>query len=205
MNYFSRYRRQADIFEQIVVLILYSWFVSRLWPASFSEAKPYNLAILISESMIILFLLIRRQTEHISTSFRDWFVAFSGTFLPLMISKGGEPWFPRVGIVLLIFGFLTHVSAKLSLRRSFGIVAANRGVKVGGMYAFVRHPMYAGYFMTHLGFFVSSPSLWNLVIYLSVWFFLIARIFAEERVLSLSPEYISYKDRVRFRIFPGIF
>jgi len=205
MDFFSSHRREVDILEQIVVLMFYSWFVVRLWPDSFSEAKPYNLAILISESMIIFFLLIRRQTENISTSFHDWLIAFSGTFLPLTISKGGEPWFPQIGIVLLIFGFLTHVGAKLSLRRSFGLVAANRGVKVGGMYAFVRHPMYAGYFMTHLGFFVSSPSFWNLAIYMSVWFFLIARIFAEERVLSLSPEYISYKDRVRFRIFPGIF
>ena len=81
-----------------------------------------------------LFLLIRRRTENISINLRDWFVAFSGTFLPLMISKGGEAWFPQVGIVLMIFGFIIHVSAKLSLRRSFGLVAANRGIKVKGMY-----------------------------------------------------------------------
>lgn len=205
MAFLNDHRRKVDILEQAVVLILYIWFVSRLWPASLAEAKPYVLAILASESMVVVFLLIRRQTEKISINIKDWFVAFAGSFLPLIISKGGEPWFPQVGLVLLIFGFIIHVSAKLSLRRSFGLVAANRGIKVKGMYAYVRHPMYAGYFLTHLGFLLAGPSLWNFIVYASVWFFLIARIYAEERVLSAAPEYQAYKERVRHRIIPGIF
>ncbi len=37
------------------------------------------------------------------------------------------------------------VFRKVLLGLSFGVVAANRGVKIGGPYSFIRHPMYAGY------------------------------------------------------------
>ena len=185
--------------------ILFIWFISRLWPASLTEAKPYLLLLILSECMVVIFLIFRRPTEKISINFRDWFVAFTGSFLPLVVSKGGEPWFPTVGFVLLSYGFIIHVGAKLSLRRSFGLVAADRGIKVRGLYAFVRHPMYAGYFLTHIGFLIAGPSLWNFAVYASVWYFLIARIYAEERILTLAPDYRAYKERVRYRIIPGIF
>lgn len=58
----------------------------------------------------------------------------------------------------------THVGAKLCLWRSFGLVAAHRGLKAGGLYAVVRHPMYAGYVISHVGYLLVAPSWWNLAI-----------------------------------------
>jgi protein-S-isoprenylcysteine O-methyltransferase Ste14 len=196
---------KLDIFEQIVVLALYIWFISRLWPGNSAEVKDYLLWLILSESIVVVLLLIRRPTENISISFRDWFIALSGTFLPLLISKGGEPFMPGVGLCLLLWGLFIHLGAKLSLFRSFGIVPADRGVKVKGLYALVRHPMYAGYFCTHLGFLLAAPSLWNFTVYICAWGLLLSRIFAEERLLLRSPDYQEYKNRVSYRIIPGIF
>jgi protein-S-isoprenylcysteine O-methyltransferase Ste14 len=204
-KFFGKRIRSLDIFEQVVVLALYIWFISRLWPPTFAEANLYLLLLIFSESIVVVLLLIRRPTENISNSFRDWLIAFSGTFLPLLISKGGDPLMPRVGVFLLIWGVFIHIGAKISLFRSFGIVAANRGVKVKGLYAFVRHPMYAGYFFTHIGFFMAAPSIWNFIVYICCWGFLLSRIFAEERVLLRSPDYQVYKNRVAYRIIPGVF
>ena len=198
-------RKNLDILEQVVLLTLYIWFVLRLWPDTFAEVTIPVSLLLVSESLIIVLLLIRRPTDNISTSFRDWFVAFSGSFLPLLVRKGEEPLVLYVAVGLMIFGMITHIGAKLSLFRSFGIVPANRGVKVKGLYAIVRHPMYAGYFYTHIGFLLSTPSLWNFVVYACTWGFMLPRIFAEEKILLQSPEYQEYVKRVRYRLIPGVF
>ena len=50
-----------------------------------------------------------------------------------------------------------------------------------------------------------APSWWNLSIYLAVWPLLIARIFAEERVLGQDPDYQAFKARVRYRLLPDVF
>ena len=110
-----------------------------------------------------------------------------------------------MGIVFILYGAIIHSGAKLSLRRSFGVVAADRGIKVQGMYAYVRHLMYMGYFLTHFGFLLATPSVWNFILDASAWFFFIARIHAVEWVLSISPDYQYYKEQVRYRIIPGAF
>ena len=197
--------RKLDIFEQIVLLAFYIWFIVRLWPDTFAEVKPYLLLLLISETFVFVLIIIRRPTENISISFRDWFIAFSGTLFPLLVSKGGEPFMPRLGLFLLLYGLFMHIGAKFSLFRSFGVVPANRGVKVKGLYAFIRHPMYAGYFFTHLGFLVAAPSFWNFIVYICTWGLYLSRIFAEERLLLGSPDYQEYKKRVPYRVIPGVF
>ena len=55
------------------------------------------------------------------------------------------------------------IAGKLSLGRSFGLIPANRGVVSTGVYRFVRHPIYLGYLITHVGFVVANPTMWNVV------------------------------------------
>jgi protein-S-isoprenylcysteine O-methyltransferase Ste14 len=198
-------KRLLDLFEQVTVLVLYSWLVLRLWPREFSLSNWYPVLLLLSEGLVVVLLLIRRPTDRISTNLRDWAVAAGGTFLALLVGSGGAPLFGALGACLILLGLAVHVGAKLSLRRSFGLVAANRGVRVGGFYRLVRHPMYAGYMLSHVGFLLVAPSLWNALIYAAVWMLLIARIYAEERVLSEDPAYCAFKSRVRYRLLPGIF
>jgi len=196
-------RRLLDLFEQIAVLVLYGWLVYRLWPQDFTNWFP--VLLLISEGLVVLLLLIRRPTDRISTKGRDWALAAGGTFVVLLVGKGGPALAPALGGFLLIVGLAIHVGAKLSLLRSFGLVAANRGVMAGGLYRFVRHPMYAGYMLTHIGFLLVAPSLWNAAIYAAAWALLIARIYAEEQVLSQDAAYQALKTRVRYRLVPGVF
>lgn len=198
-------RRLLDIVEQVAVLALYTWLVIRLWPGEFSASNWYPVLLLLSEGMVVALLLIRRPTDRISTRGLDWILAAAGTFIVLLVGQGGAPLHGPLGAVLMLLGLAIHVGAKLSLFRSFGVVAANRGVKAGGLYRLVRHPMYAGYMLTHVGFLLVAPSLWNLAVYAVAWAFLVARIYAEERVLSEDPEYLALKARVPYRLVPGVF
>lgn len=197
--------RVLDLAEQIAALVLYSWLVLRLWPEEFSVSNWSALLILLSEGLVVLCLLIRRPTNRISTDVRDWAVAAAGTFLALLIAKGAEPLSAAAGVVLMLIGLVIHVGAKLSLWRSFGLVAAHRGLKVNGMYAFVRHPMYAGYVISHVGYLLVAPSRWNLSIYLAVWILLCAPVLAEERILAQDPDYHTFKAHVPYRLLPGVF
>jgi protein-S-isoprenylcysteine O-methyltransferase Ste14 len=197
--------RKIDRFEQIVVLALYLGCIFRLWPNKFDEINIISLLVLISEGFVVLLLLIRKPTDQISNNFWDWLIAFSGSFFPLLIGKGGEPLMFQLGLFFILFGMSIHVGAKLSLFRSFGLVPADRGIKVKGLYSFVRHPMYAGYFLSHLGYFFAAPSFRNLAVYICCWLFLLLRIFAEEKVLLKSIEYQEYIKRVSYRLIPGVF
>ena len=138
----------------------------------------------------------------------DWVLGLAGTCFPLFITikATGHPFVPLLmcyGIVLC--GLFVQVAAKLALGTGFGIIAANRGVKVAGPYRFVRHPMYAGYIIAHIGFFLAMPSLRNAVFYLCALAFQIARIRCEERMLRKDANYRMFAAHVRFRLAPGLF
>lgn len=197
--------RLLDRVEQIAVILLYSMLVVRIWPGDFSTASIVSFLLLISEGVVVAFLLIRKPTSNISLRPNDWLVATAGTCLPLLVSSGGAQINLEIGAVLLIIGMMTHIGAKFSLNRSFGLVAANRGVKQRGLYRFVRHPMYAGYMMSQCGYFLASASWWNLSVYAALWTFLLLRIRAEERVLSQDAAYREFAGRVRFRLLPGLY
>jgi protein-S-isoprenylcysteine O-methyltransferase Ste14 len=98
-----------------------------------------------------------------------------------------------------------HLLAKLTLRRSFGAVAANRGVKASGPYRFVRHPMYLGYILSQAGILLAGATIRNILVVASCWLFFVWRIEAEERLLAQDEAYRDFMARTRFRLVPGVF
>ena len=198
-------RRLADRAEQAIAASLCVWLYLRLLPNTFPPEHLYSLLVLLSEGMVLLFLLIRRGTDKISVNTRDWIVAFGGTIGPLLVVRPETVFLPLVGFVVMLIGVVFHVGAKLNLRRSFGVVPADRGVKTLGLYTFVRHPMYLGYIISHAGFLLAAPSVWNAAVYAVTWALLVGRIFLEERLLSLNPDYRAYCGKVRYRLIPSLF
>jgi len=97
------------------------------------------------------------------------------------------------------------IMGKLTLGRSFGIVPANRGVVARGPYNVVRHPIYAGYLISHVAFLVANPGPWNATVVVIGDGALIARALMEERVLSADATYQAYCRRVGWHLVPGVF
>ena len=102
-------------------------------------------------------------------------------------------------------GLLVQVVSKFTLGRRFGVVAANRGLCLFGPYKIVRHPIYMGYLVTHIGFCLLNLTAFNLVLFTCVYAFQVPRILAEERMLSEDPDYQKYKASVQYRLVPGLF
>ena len=198
--------RFLDRLEQLLAVIFYAWFVYRMVAAvQAGSADPRVYTVLISDGTILLFLLARRPTAGISVKFGDWLWAVIGTVTPLALTPVAKPIDANIGVTLVLIGLALALAAKLVLRRSFGLVAANRGVKFGGLYGLVRHPMYAGYMISHIGSLLILPALWNVGVFAVAWSALLMRIEAEERVLVQDANYAAYAARVRSKLLPGIY
>jgi protein-S-isoprenylcysteine O-methyltransferase Ste14 len=107
--------------------------------------------------------------------------------------------------LLMLAGLAFQIFAKYTLGRRFGAVAANRGICDSGPYQIVRHPIYLGYMATHVGFLLVECSWWNLSVYALFYAVLIPRILAEERLLTQDRAYAEYRQRVQYRLIPGVF
>jgi protein-S-isoprenylcysteine O-methyltransferase Ste14 len=196
--------RTMDLGERAFILVPFAAFVVAL---SYSLAlKPYNLLALLSESLMVIFVVFRRKPKTVTDRPQDWAVAFAATALPLFLRPGGQIFVPTIfGTVLMFVGLLVSIWAMLSLRRSFGLVAANRGLVQTGPYLLVRHPMYAGYMLTSAGFLINNPTLWNLAVVIVTAALQLARVIAEDEILAQDPDHAEFENRVRYRLLPGVF
>ena len=196
-----------DAAERLLVLCLYGALVVRIVAGIRSDGAGLgNLLLLVSEGMVLVFVLVRRTASDVSRSAAEWLLAIAATCLPMLVAPTrGHPLPPFVGAVVLVTGMIFQLHAKVILGRSFGCVPANRGLKVEGPYRFVRHPMYAGYLLSDVGFLLMNPSVRNLALYVGSLALQIPRLLAEERLLGRDEAYRRYQSAVRYRLVPGVF
>src|SRR5437867_613532 len=129
-----------------------------------------------------------------------------GAFLPLLLRPGdGAGPLARLAEPLQAVGLLITLAGVFSLGRSFGLIAADRGIKTHGVYRLVRHPLYAGYLLGYLGYLGVYPSLWNCVLTVGTAVALNCRALVEERFLARDPAYREYLRRVRWRFLPSVY
>lgn len=165
---------------------------------------PQLLLFLFSELVGVVLIMTQRRGEA-TTDTMPVVVAFICTGIGLLVLPIGHQLVSDAVSAFLVFsGAAIALGAKLSLRRSFGIVPANRGVKRGGLYRIVRHPMYSGYMINQLGFLLLYFSAWNAAIYTVAWLCFWIRAREEEKFLSQDPAYRDYAERVRSRLLPGL-
>jgi len=174
------------------------------WKNFIQTGKWTSLLWIVSEGMIIFLLVFRRESRRLSRHPWDWIVALGGSFTALLVRPAATIAPEFIGVVLQLAGTVFEIHAKVFLGRSFGIVAADRGIVVSGPYRIVRHPIYLGYFVTHVGFLLTNWSPRNLAIYIVTYFFQISRILAEERILRENESYRAYCQRVRYRVIPFV-
>lgn len=150
--------------------------------------------------------LLRRPAQTVSPRLSSWLLAAGGTYGVLLFRpEGAHPiWGVRAGFLLQVAGLIVAIASLVVLGRSFGFVAADRGLVTRGPYTLVRHPVYAGYLITELGYLMQVISWRNALVLLFATACNIGRMVDEERVLSASPQYRRYRERVRWRLIPGI-
>lgn len=104
-----------------------------------------------------------------------------------------------VGDGIRILSLTGMVVAILSLGRSFGIAPADRGLRTGGLYRWLRHPLYAAELWFYVGYLLGNWSWRNLVVLAVAFILIVLRIRYEEALIE---GYACYARRVRWRLLP---
>jgi len=163
-----------------------------------------SLGLVAVNALFVCLYVFRRDARVIVVAPHLWVLAFAGTMLPLLMRTTAEPGLELTGSVVQGSGLCLIAAALLSLQRSFGIVPANRGIREGGLYAIVRHPLYAAELLFILGFVMVNPSPWNVGLWVIECALQVLRARAEEQLLGEDPVYSAYSQRVRYRLIPGL-
>jgi uncharacterized membrane protein (UPF0127 family)/protein-S-isoprenylcysteine O-methyltransferase Ste14 len=171
-----------------------------------STHRPVGLGMMVLELMIAVLFFVRRDPWVTSRAPLAWTATAIGTWGMLAARPHFAPVFhlEMVWFIVQLAGALAAALSLGVLGRSFGLVAANRGVQTRGPYSVVRHPLYVSYFFTDLGYTLENPSMWNAALLAIVLSWQLVRIRTEEECLRGDPRYIRYCARVRYRLVPHL-
>jgi protein-S-isoprenylcysteine O-methyltransferase Ste14 len=199
-------RDYADLVAKLVILVLFSSMAMRLAENAAQTGHVTGILLVASEALVVALTLVRRSAGTVDRSWRARILTFVATFGAPLVRPTASPLAPEtLTIIIASCGLMIVVLGKLSLGRSFGLAPANRGIVSTGLYRVVRHPIYLGYLVTHIGFVIANPGVWNWSILAIADVALLLRAKCEERTLALDPEYRAYMQRVHWRIVPKIF
>ncbi|HSN93742.1 MAG TPA: isoprenylcysteine carboxylmethyltransferase family protein [Anaerolineaceae bacterium] len=144
-------------------------------------------------------------------------VAFGSVFILLVAgldakyrwSAGFSGLVELIGLLLILCGYLLGSYAFITNAFFSGTVRIQdeRGHKVvsNGPYGWLRHPGYLGSLITNLGIPLLLDSAWAFIpaIFFGILFILRTRL--EDRFLQQNlPGYRDYAQKVRYRLFPGV-
>jgi protein-S-isoprenylcysteine O-methyltransferase Ste14 len=160
----------------------------------------------LEQAWFVTLFLIRRPPRVVSDQAGAWLLAAGGTFGGLLLRpQGAHPeWGVQAGLGLQLGGLALAVASLAALGRSFGFVAADRGLVTRGPYAVVRHPVYAAYLLIQCGYVLQAVSVPNIAVLAAAAGCNVGRAICEERVLAGRSDYAAYRKRVRRRLLPGV-
>ena len=199
--------RVADLGGRAVIVVLFTLLTIAITADFLATGRSTGLLLLGSEALVVVFTVVRRSAVWMDRSWRARILTAASLAGPPLVRPAADGALAPeiVTVALSAAGLLVVVAGKLSLGRSFGLMPANRGIVSTGLYRWLRHPIYAGYLVTHLAFVAAHATIWNVAVLVVADVALLVRAVIEERTLALDPAYASYQQRVRWRVCPGIF
>jgi protein-S-isoprenylcysteine O-methyltransferase Ste14 len=202
--------RAVDIGElssKVVIVTLFSFMAMRIAADAAATGHATGILLLVSEALVVALTIIRRPAASVDRTFKARLLTTVAAFAPPLVRPDSVAGLvsDSFTVSLSAVGLMVVVLGKLSLGRSFGLVPANRGIVSSGVYRFVRHPIYLGYLITHVGFLLANPGTWNVALLATADVALMLRARCEEHTLAADEAYRSYMGRVRWRVVPGVF
>jgi protein-S-isoprenylcysteine O-methyltransferase Ste14 len=199
--------RVPELVSRTLVGALFALMAGNLLSEFFRTQHLTGLLLVVSEALVVFLTVLRRPAHIVDRS--------PATSTITAISMMGPPLLRAVDVPALApdivtamvsaVGLAIVIAGKLTLGRSFGIIPANRGVVCRGPYSVMRHPIYAGYLVTHAAFIAAHPSAANVIVILIADTALVGRALLEERVLQTDATYREYCTRVSWHLVPGLF
>jgi protein-S-isoprenylcysteine O-methyltransferase Ste14 len=186
----------------VALFCLFAWANLAHWR---STGRPAGLGTTLLEGWAALLFIVRRSPDRLSVRPIAWIAAPIGSFAMLLARPADGSVAVLPCELLQLLGVLLTLVSLVTLGRSFGLVAANRGVKTGGPYRLVRHPAYTGYLIAYLGYVLENPTLMNVALLCFSTAFQLLRIHEEEEILADDSVYERYRATVPYRLVPRLF
>lgn len=182
--------------------------VARTWWTD--PSRITLLLLLLTESFTLgLVLFARRAAVRDLSPLVMTATIYAAIFIVLLRYDNTTHLTPEwAGAGLQLAGMAWQVFSKATLGRAFGLLPAARGLVTRGTYRLVRHPIYLGYLITHLGFLLTNFSFWNLGVLVVLYVAQVVRMQREEAVLGAGEsqsEYRAYCSQVRHRLIPYVY
>lgn len=193
----------------LLVLMLFALLAVSSYERFTNTHTVRCLGLLVVNTLFVTLFLSRRPAKSESDSPLLWVLGIAGTAVPLLMrpeefTSSDDLSLSYIGQSVQLIALFLVASSLLSLRRSFSVVAANRGVRSGGLYRVVRHPVYFSELLLLLGVTLANPSATNAALWLLECALQYMRACTEEQFLAADPVYRSYRRRVRYRLIPGL-
>ena len=188
----------------LMVFIVARW--GHAWMVDHSRWTA--LLLLVSEGYTLLLVLLAHRAIQRDLSAAAMAATIYATCSGVLLGDEGTArlapeW---VGAGLQLASMLWQFTAKVFLGRSFGLLPAQRGLVMTGPYRLVRHPIYFGYLIGHIGFLLANFSWRNAAVLALLYVAQVIRIQREETVLASNDEdYGRYQQRVRWRLLPFVY
>lgn len=213
-------RREGRLTEWLLrafALLALAFMLARWGHAWWQDPSRGTLLLLIvSESYTLMLVLIARRAARRDLSISAIAATLYATgFIALLSPQGTRAFAPEwVGAALQLSGMAWQFASKVALGRSFGLLPAQRGLVMSGPYRVVRHPIYLGYLIGHVGFLLVNASAQNALVLGLLYVAQVVRIQREEAVLSEARieddatargDYAAYRRRVPWRLLPFVY
>jgi protein-S-isoprenylcysteine O-methyltransferase Ste14 len=193
--------------ENLVIgLMFVCWAIMRVASADQVDrwTAPQFIPAILHLVVAVLFLrrgpvIMRGDTVAILSSFPSFIV---GGFA-INLAPAPHLW-PLLAQVMLAVGAAGAVTGMIFLGRSFAIFPALRAIVNRGPFRLVRHPIYFCELLMIAGCCaaIGLPRYWAI---LPIGVLAVAlRIIWEEKVLSESSDYESFRQTVKYRLMPGV-
>jgi protein-S-isoprenylcysteine O-methyltransferase Ste14 len=162
-------------------------------------------ALLGAQDLLVAALLLARPSARtVSRKSSDRLVAAAALLVPLGLHTPPAA-VASVSAVLEVAGLLLALLATATLGRHLGVLPAVRGLTTRGVYAVVRHPMYAAYMLLFIAYVAGEPSAHNAAFAVAACALLVVRLRTEEAILGRHVDYQAYRQRVPWRLVPGCY
>src|ERR1051325_11401995 len=116
----------------------------------------------------------------------------------------GEVASQSAGFVCVTLAAVWSLASLASLGTSFGIRPALRKLVTRGPYQFVRHPIYAAYMLSDIGYNLQEWNVGSLLLTFAGWLSFVYRIQARERVRAGDDLWVGVLGAVRYRLLPKL-
>lgn len=192
-----------------LALFLMAFIVVRWGHAWMLDPSRWTaLLLLLTEGYTLMLVLLARRATRRDLSATAMVATIYATCCAVLLSpqdtlRLAPEW---AGVALQLSSMAWQFTAKIVLGRSFGLLPAQRGLVTAGPYRIVRHPIYFGYLIGHIGFLAANFSWRNAAVLALLYLAQVVRIQREEAMLTAGDShYLDYQKKVRWRLLPYVF